>query len=223
MNKISERIFKNKKPDFKRLEEYGFLSSGGSYTKKYEVLNGQFELAVYVTADAVETTVTDLATEEPYTLFLAEGAAGSFVGAVRAEYESVLTEIAENCFDACVFKSEYSQLVIKYIAEKYGDKLEFLWEKFDDNAIWRRRDNNKWYGAILTVTKNKLGLPSEERVEILDLRADPDRIPEMVDGVKIFGGWHMNKKHWITVCLDGSVPLDDICRMIDISYNLAKK
>ena len=176
-----------------------------------------------MTADAVETTVIDLATEEPYTLFLADEASGSFVGAVRAEYESVLTDIAENCFDACVFKSEYSQLVIKYIAEKYGDKLEFLWEKFDDNAIWRRQDNKKWYGIILTVTKNKLGLPSDERVEALDLRADPDRIPEMVDGVKIFGGWHMNKKHWITVCLDGSMPLDDICRMIDISYNLAKK
>lgn len=223
MNKISERIFKNKKPDFKRLEEYGFLSSDGSHTKKYAILNGQFELAVCVTADAVQTTVIDMATEEPYTLFLADGAAGSFVGAVRSEYEKVLTEIAENCFDEFIFKSEYTQSVIKYVAEKYGDKLEFLWEKFDDNAIWRRQDNKKWYGIILTVTKNKLGLKSDERVEALDLRADPERIPEMVDGVKIFGGWHMNKKHWITVCLDGSVPLNDICRMIDISYNLAKK
>ncbi len=223
MNRICERIFKNKKPDFKRLEEYGFLPSGGIYIKKYGILNGQFELEILVTADAVDTTVIDLATAEPYTLFLAEGAAGSFVGAVRAEYEKVLTEIAENCFDEFIFKSGYAQSVIKYVAEKYGDKLEFLWKKFDDNAIWRRQDNKKWYGVILTIPKSKLGLPSDERVEILDLRADPERIPEMLDGVKIFGGWHMNKKHWITVCLDGSLPLDDICRMIDISYNLAKK
>ena len=98
-----------------------------------------------------------------------------------------------------------------------------MWEKFDDNAIWRRTDNAKWYGAILTVSKSKLGLPSDEIVEILDLRADPDEIPKMVDGKNIFGGWHMNKKHWITVCLDGSVPPEDIFKMIDISYNLAKK
>lgn len=223
MNKICERIFKNKKPDFNRLEEYGFLPSGGKYVYRTEISDGQFEMAIGVTADGVETTVTDLATEEPYTLFLADGAAGSFVGAVRAAYEQVLTDIAGKCFDDFIFKSECTQLIIKYVTDKYGDKPEFLWEKFDDNAIWRRKDNKKWYGAILTTTKNKLGLPSEERVEIIDLRADPEQIPAMVDGVKIFGGWHMNKKHWISVCLDGSVPPDDICRMIDISYNLAKK
>ncbi|MDE7453764.1 MAG: MmcQ/YjbR family DNA-binding protein, partial [Clostridia bacterium] len=190
---------------------------------KTQILDGQFELVIKVNADEVETIVTDLATEEPYTLFLAEGAAGSFVGEVRSAYEGVLSDIAEKCFDDFIFKCKYSQQVIKYVAEKYGDRLEFLWEKFDDNAIWRRSDNKKWYGAILTVTKNKLGLPSDERVEILDLRADPDLIPRMVDGEKIFGGWHMNKKHWISVCLDGSMPFEDICSMIDISYNLAKK
>lgn len=223
MNKITGRIFKNKKADFARLEKYGFTPSGGSLLYKTEILGGQFALLIEVSADDVETTVTDLATDEPYTLFLADGAAGSFVGAVRAAYEQVLTDIAEKCFDTVIFKSEYSQQVINYVKQKYGGELEFLWEKFDDNAIWRRQDNSKWYGIILTVNKSKLGLPSDERAEILDLRADPEQIPHMVDGKTIFGGWHMNKKHWITVCLDGSVPFADICKMIDISYNLAKK
>ena len=223
MNKICGRIFKNRKPDFSLLEKYGFSQSGGVWVYSVKILNGQFELEVKITADDVQTVVTDLATEDEYTLFLAEGAAGSFVGAVRVAYEEILSEIAEKCFDRQVFKSEYSRLVIDYVTRKYGDRLEFLWEKFDDNAIWRRADNAKWYGIILTVSKSKLGLPSDETAEILDLRADPAEIPKMVDGKKIFGGWHMNKKHWITVCLDGSVPPDDIFKMIDISYNLAKK
>ena len=33
----------------------------------------------------------------------------------------------------------------------------------------------------------------------------------------------MSKKHWFTVCLDGSVPTADIFRMIDESYSLAVK
>lgn len=33
----------------------------------------------------------------------------------------------------------------------------------------------------------------------------------------------MNKKHWITVCLDGSVPPDEIYRLLDESYRLARK
>lgn len=46
---------------------------------------------------------------------------------------------------------------------------------------------------------------------------------KQVDSIKILPGYHMNKKHWITICLDGSVPIDDICRKIDESYLLAKK
>jgi predicted DNA-binding protein (MmcQ/YjbR family) len=33
----------------------------------------------------------------------------------------------------------------------------------------------------------------------------------------------MNKKHWFTVVLDGSVPIKEIYKYIDISYELAKK
>ena len=33
----------------------------------------------------------------------------------------------------------------------------------------------------------------------------------------------MNKKHWYTILLDDSVPLEEICRRIDRSYLLAVK
>jgi len=33
-------------------------------------------------------------------------------------------------------------------------------------------------------------------------------------------GYHMNKKHWNTVILDGSIPAGEIRRMIDNSYRL---
>ncbi len=36
-------------------------------------------------------------------------------------------------------------------------------------------------------------------------------------------GYHMNKKHWNTVILDGSIPDREIKRMIDISYHLVVK
>lgn len=85
------------------------------------------------------------------------------------------------------------------------------------------KGNQKWYGALLTVKKDKLGLPSDERVEIVDLRAAAEYIDEKVDDKKFFRGYHMNKKYWITICLDGSVPLDEIQTMLDVSYDLARK
>ena len=36
-------------------------------------------------------------------------------------------------------------------------------------------------------------------------------------------GWHMNKKHWNTVVLDGTIPDDELKEMIDHSYNLVVK
>ncbi len=223
MNRICGRIFKNKKPDFNRLIKYGFKRSGESYIMYCRVLDGQFGLTVRVNGEEVDATVYDPATEDAYTLFLAEGAVGSFVGEVRAAYEQVLTDIAVKCFDSFVFKSAYAAAVIKYVSEKYGGRLEFLWEKISDTAVWRRSDNKKWYGVLFTLRKSKLGLGSDDMAEIINLHAAPEDVERMVDGKKIFGGWHMNKKHWITLCLDGSVPLEDICRLIDISYALAEK
>lgn len=36
-------------------------------------------------------------------------------------------------------------------------------------------------------------------------------------------GYHMNKKHWNTVLLDGSLPQGEIERMVDNSYRLVVK
>lgn len=36
----------------------------------------------------------------------------------------------------------------------------------------------------------------------------------------VLPGYHMNKRHWNTVVLDGSVPAPELARMIDVSYEL---
>lgn len=220
MNKILEQIFKNRRLNVKRLLAYGFERFDNVYLFKTTILDGQFALTVKVCGSTVDTEVIDVATDEQYTLFLADGAVGSFVGSVRTAYEAVLQDIAEKCFDKHVFKSDYAQQIIRYITDKYGDELEFLWDKFSDNAIWRRADNRKWYALLVTATKDKIGLPSNERAEMIDVRGDAEKL---ADGVKIFKGYHMNKKSWITIVLDGSVPLDDIYKLIDDSYLISAK
>jgi predicted DNA-binding protein (MmcQ/YjbR family) len=36
-------------------------------------------------------------------------------------------------------------------------------------------------------------------------------------------GYHMNKKHWNTVQIDGAIPQQEMTRMIDHSYELVVK
>lgn len=222
MDRFLQQIFSDRRADSEKLRAYGFRKTDGAYLYEQPLLSGAFTLRVRVRADGVDACLIDAATDEPYTLFLVEDAQGSFIGEVRAAYCDALSAVAEACFAKTVFQSGYSQSVIEYARNTYGDELEFLWEKFPKNAILRRKDNRKWYAALLTIAKSKLGAFPDEEIEVLDLRAAPEAIPDMVDGKRIFAGYHMNKKHWITLPLDGTLPAEEICAMLDTSYALAK-
>lgn len=221
MDKLGE-IFKKRKVVISKLAGYGFKKSGSSYKYTKILAASDFEMTVTVAKGGkVSAVVTDPDTGE-YTLHLTNSA-GSFVGKVRTEYEELLLDIAESCFEPDVFKAEQTKRLIMYVREKYGRELEFLWDKFEGAAVWRRGDTNKWFAAVLTVTRAKLGLDSDEVVEIIDLRLPPEEMAALVDGKRYFGGWHMNKKHWYTMILDGSVEFEELCRRVDKSYSLAVK
>ena len=69
-----------------------------------------------------------------------------------------------------IYKWQQTRNVIAYVKEKYGDELEFLWPRFDANAIWRNKVNRKWYGLVMIVLADKIGIEQEGELEILDVR-----------------------------------------------------
>ena len=216
-------IFKNKKPNYKKLEEFGFIKNSDRYSFKSKILNGDFELFVDILPDVkISTKMIETETQELYTLHLVKSADGKFVGKIKEEYENILQNICDKCFDNNVFKSKYTHNIMEYIEEKYQDKPEYLWEKFPNNAIYRRKETKKWYAAILTVKKNKFGFDSEEEIEVIDLHANPKDVLLLTKEPNIYPGYHMNKKHWITVLLDGSLDYETTFNLIDKSYDLAK-
>lgn len=216
--------FKNKKLNREKLVSFGFEEHNGGYYYYTDLLDGQMRMNITVLYDGnVSTEVIDNNSGEEYILHNIADATGAFVGQVKAEYDAVLEEISSKCFETDVFKSEQAKRLIQYVREKYGDELEFLWKKFSDNAIWRRKDTNKWYAVLLIVSKRKLGIDSDETVEILDLRIKQENLDDLLDNKKYFAGYHMNKKHWYTICLDDSVSFEEICERVAISYTLALK
>lgn len=55
----------------------------------------------------------------------------------------------------------------------------------------------------------------------ISLKADPvDAVILRKQYAAVKPGYYMNKKHWITVTLDGSVPDDELKLMMDDSYTL---
>ena len=216
--------FKNKSANADKLVKYGFQLVGGRYVYQTAIIDGQFRLTVTLDESGeISTELYDLSAEDVYTLHLALGAVGAFVGRVRTEYEAVLHDIEQNCFDTDVFKQDFTKEVVRYAREKYGDEPEYLWADLPDAAVIRRKDTKKWYVLLMKIPQKRLGLDGENVIEIVDLRFDVDELPLKIDGQRYFAGYHMNKKHWITILLDGSVPLAEILDYVDKSYQLAKK
>ena len=60
------------------------------------------------------------------------------------------------------------------------------------------------------------GIPTK-----VNLKCDPDLALELRDRYeKVRPGYHMNKKHWNTVEIDGGIPDEEMRKMIDRSYEL---
>lgn len=224
MADVLESVFKNKKIIWNKLAPFGFEKAKEGYQCQRLLADCGLFLTVRISLHGtVSAEVIDPVTAAPYTLHLLDGAAGSFVGVVRSQYTALLTEIASQCFEPDVFQSDQAKALIAYVRETYGDELEYLWPKLPDNAIWRRKDTKKWYAALLTVSKHKLGLAEEGKAEIVDLRLPPEEMAGLLDNQTYFPGYHMNKKHWFTILLDGSVSLEEITDHMAVSYKLAVK
>ena len=70
---------------------------------------------------------------------------------------------------------------------------------------------NKWFGLLVE---------REGNLQI-NLKCDPDEALILRDlFISVLPGYHMNKKHWNTVILDGSIPEKEIEAMIYSSYVL---
>jgi len=66
--------------------------------------------------------------------------------------------------------------------------------------------------ALLTRHQNR---------DALNLKCDPLQAQQLRDVWQdVIPGYHMNKRHWNTVFIEGDVPVPEIERMIDHSYAL---
>ena len=216
-------FIKDKKIDLKKLKEFGFKLIDNSYYYHTSLLKNQFKMTVKINLDnSIFTEIIDTETNEPYVLHLLEMKRSGYSEKVYKAYNEVLEKIQKEYFKDERFKANYTKEIIDYINNKYGDELEFLWEKSPKNAVVRRKSSKKWYAVILTVSKRKLNLDSDEIIEVINLHNRVEEIEKLIDNKKYFPAYHMNKKHWCTICLDGTVELKEIYKLIDISYELAE-
>lgn len=93
-----------------------------------------------------------------------------------------------------------------YCLQKKGVTEEF---PFGDDVI------------VFKVMSKMFALADVGNFESINLKADPEKAVELRDMYPaVTPGYHMNKKHWNTVLMDGSLPDKLVCGWIDDSYKL---
>ena len=217
-----KKLFALGEPNREKLIQNGFVKTESGYFRESKLMD--FLLRVQVTNEGkVNADLFDSEADAPYTLHLVANAEGNFVGEVRRAYEEALLSLAETCFDRAVFKQRLTKDLLLCAKEKYEEDCEYLWERYPDCGVLRRAENRKWYAVIMTVAGNKVGLSTDNIVEIVDLRAQAEVVNTLSNKRGFAPAWHMNKKNWLTVLLDGSVEFSTIAEMLENSRVLAAK
>lgn len=112
--------------------------------------------------------------------------------------------------------------ILNYSKEHYDTLPERLWTKYPSYEVLRHKHNGKWFAIVMNVPQNKVGLEGNELIDIFNVKCEPE-IVELMHSKKGYSrAYHMNKEHWLTVILDGSVLEEEIYSLIDTSYLLTK-
>jgi predicted DNA-binding protein (MmcQ/YjbR family) len=201
------------------LQKFGFKKESGGWTYSAPIANGALVCTVTVNASgAVKETTTDAATGDEYVQHRVAGASGKFVGSVRCEIMALMKRIADSCFERDVFKTDLARGIIAFAGSEWGEEPEFLWKNFPDYAVLRRRDTNKWYALVARLSADKVGGSRKDIIEAVNLRRT-----DSMDGPRFLPAYHMNKKTWTTIVLDGTVDAEELQKLLKESRKLATK
>ena len=110
-----------------------------------------------------------------------------------------------------------------YIEDFYGIKYDCPFEDELDAWVFRHPDNKKWFALVMTIKKSKLSIDSNEYIDVVNLKCAPEIMDDLWYESGVFPAYHMSKKHWLTLTLDGSCNDETIKFVANISHTLTKK
>ena len=214
-------IFKAYQFNSKKAKEYGFVENQGVWTYSSTILQGDFLMMVTVEDGDLSFHVYDQETGELYPQVHMESMRGTFVGSVREACLEVLYDIRKACFEVQEFLYPQTKRIMALVQAKYGNQLEYLWEKSPDTAVLRHEDNQKWYAILMRIPWDRLDKGREGLVEAVNLKHD--QVADLLSQNGIYPAFHMNKRYWISIPLDDTLTDEKVLELFERSWFLTSK
>ena len=214
-------IFKSYQFNQEKAHAYGFVENREVWTYSCQILQGDFIMTVSITVDNVSFQVFDQEMGDLYPQVHMESMTGSFVASVREACLEILYQIRKACFEVQDYICPQTKSIMDQVQEKYGNQLEYLWEKSPDTAVLRHEGNQKWYAVLMKISWDKLEKGREGQVEALNLKHD--QVADLLSKKGIYPAFHMNKRYWISVALDDTLSDKEVLELMEKSWNLTSK
>lgn len=106
-----------------------------------------------------------------------------------------------------------------YILENYAAQSDYPWLSHPGFEVFRHCGTKKWFALIMGIKGSLLGLPSDEIIDIVNLKCDPILIGSLLQSPGFFPAYHMNKENWVSVALGDSVPDEHLKLLVGMSFD----
>lgn len=113
--------------------------------------------------------------------------------------------------------------VLRYAREALDTEPDCPFSGDTQTLVLRHADSGKWFALLMRVRADRLTLKRGGEVEIMNVKVDPLLTGSLRTQRGILPAYHMNKERWISVLLDGSVPLEQALALLDMSYALTQR
>ena len=198
--------------------KYGFSKIGDYYVLQLDIDVENFNVIVKIGKDSFEVNVIELPFNEEYILFNVSDSKGKFVSKIRRNVNELIEDIVKNCFTSL----DYRKILLDYVKETYGTIPEEPWED-NNHATIKTSNSKKWYGIFMSIPYKTLGLEKSGKIDVLNVKLNPNLIESLIDKKHFFPAYHMNKKYWITILLDSDTDVNLVKSLIDESFKLVEK
>ena len=112
--------------------------------------------------------------------------------------------------------------VIEYALSLPNTGADNPFEGDFDTTVLRHTDTGKWFGIIMNISGDKVGLSPNIRVDVMNVKCKPeDTFTARELSCGIVPAYHMNKTHWLTVALE-ECDNGTIEWLLGISHDLTK-
>ena len=115
------------------------------------------------------------------------------------------------------------ETVLNYAAETFRVRPEYLFRGSPHTAVLRHAASGKWFGIIMPVTREKLGLHGKTPVDVVNVKCDPLMLGSFLMQKGFLPAYHMAKGSWMSILLDGSVEDSAVTAALHMSYVLVSQ